>query len=66
VEDIAIFYGAAHMPGLEETIIKDLGYEFESDTWTQAMAVSTEETGLSAGQIKMMRNMIKNALEQQF
>jgi len=65
-KDIAIFYGAAHMPGLEETIINDLGYEFESDTWTQAMAVSTEETSLSAGQIKMMRNMIKNALEQQF
>lgn len=65
-KDIAIFYGAAHMPGIEESIINDLGYEFESDTWTQAMSVTTEDTGLSAGQIKMMRKMIKNSLEQQF
>lgn len=64
--DIAIFYGAAHMPGIEEVILGELGYEFESNTWAQAMTVNTKDTGLSQGQIKMMRNMIKNSLEKQF
>ncbi len=64
--DIAIFYGAAHMPGIEEVILGELGYEFESDTWAQAMTVNIKDTGLSEGQVKMMRNMIKNSLEQQF
>ncbi|MDF1810330.1 MAG: type II secretion system protein GspG [Phycisphaerales bacterium] len=66
VEDIAIFYGAAHMPGLEEVITSQLGYQFDSDIWTTAMTVDIEETGLSKTQIKMMRNMIKSSLEQQF
>lgn len=65
-DDIAIFYGAAHMPGIEEVILGELGYEFESNTWAQAMTVNTKDTGLSQGQIKMMRNMIKNSLEKQF
>lgn len=64
--DIAIFYGAAHMPGIEEVILKDFGYEFESNTWAPAMTVNTNDTGLTQGQIKMMRNMIKNSIENQF
>ncbi len=63
-KDIAIFYGAAHMPGIEEVILNELGYAFESNTWTPAMRVNTKDTGLSDGQIKMMRRMIKNSLEE--
>ena len=63
--DIAIFYGAAHMPGIEEVILDELGYAFESNTWTPAMRVNTKDTGLSDGQIRMMRRMIKNSLEEQ-
>ncbi|MFG0244959.1 MAG: type II secretion system protein GspG [Phycisphaerales bacterium JB052] len=63
-QDIAIFYGAGHMPGLEETLI-EMGYEPTGDTWSQAMAVNPRDTGLNAGQVKMMRNMIKSSLEQQ-
>jgi len=65
-EDIAIFYGAAHMPGLEDVITSELGYQYDSDIWTPAMTVDIEDTGLSKTQIKMMRNMIKSSLEQQF
>lgn len=65
-DDIAIFYGAAHMPGIEEVILNELGYKFESNTWAQAMTVNMKDTGLSEGQIKMMRNMIKSSLEKQF
>ncbi|MBL4698502.1 MAG: hypothetical protein JKX70_06695 [Phycisphaerales bacterium] len=64
--DIAIFYGAGHMPGIEHTILTEMGYKFESNTWAQAMTVNTKDTGLSQAQVKMMRNMIKNSLENQF
>jgi len=65
-KEIAIFYGGAHMPGIEQTILNDLGYEYESITWTPAMSVNIKDTGMTPGQIKMMRNMMKNSLEKQF
>jgi hypothetical protein len=65
-KDIAIFYGAAHMPGIEEVITSELGYKYESTTWTPAMSVNTKDTGLTESQIKMMRKMIQNSLENQF
>ena len=64
-KDIAIFYGAGHMPGLEESLI-EMGYTPAGDHWIPAMSVDPKDTGLSDAQIKMMRNMIKNSLQQQF
>jgi len=64
-KDIAIFYGAGHMAGLEKVITSELGYKFESNTWTTAMSVNTKDTGLSQGQVNMMRTMIKGSLEKQ-
>lgn len=61
-DDIAIFYGAAHMPGIQEAILTEMGYEFDFNTWAQAMAVNTKDTGLTQQQIQMMRNMIKTSL----
>lgn len=63
-KDIAIFYGAGHMVGLEEDLI-EMGYTPSGDHWTQAMLVDPKDTGLSAMQVKMMRNMIKSSLQQQ-
>ncbi len=63
-KDIAIFYGAGHMVGLEEDLI-EMGYTPSGDHWTQAMLVRPEDTGLSKMQVKMMRNMIKSSLQQQ-
>lgn len=63
-KEIGIFYGAGHMVGLEEDLI-EMGYTPTGDQWTQAMLVRPEETGLSKGQVKMMRNMIKSSLQQQ-
>jgi hypothetical protein len=63
-EDIGIFYGAGHMPGLEASLI-EMGFKPAGDEWAPAMTVDPEETGLSDMQIKMMRNMIKSSLQQQ-
>ncbi len=63
-DDIAIFYGAGHMAGLEESLI-EMGYRPAGDHWAPAMVVNPKETGLSEMQVKMMRNMIKSSLQQQ-
>ncbi|MCA9275579.1 MAG: type II secretion system protein GspG [Phycisphaerales bacterium] len=63
-KDIAIFYGAGHMAGLENDLV-EMGYEPGEDYWVEAMRVNTNETGLNAVQVKMMRNMIKSSLQQQ-
>ncbi|MHA7812059.1 MAG: type II secretion system protein GspG [Phycisphaerales bacterium] len=63
-DDIAIFYGAGHMAGLEETLI-DMGYTPAGNHWAPAMAVNPKDTGLSDMQVRMMRNMIKSSLQQQ-
>ncbi|MGV6815184.1 MAG: hypothetical protein ACWA5W_09290 [Phycisphaerales bacterium] len=65
-DDIAILYGAAHMPGLESFIVDDLGYVADSDQWTPAMMVDIADTGMSESQVKFMRNMIKSSIEKQF
>ncbi len=65
-KSIAIFYGAAHMPGIEETIVNDMGYTPSGDTWAPAMSVNIKDTGMSERQINMMRKMIKDSLENQF
>ncbi len=36
---IAIFYGAAHMPGLEKALLEDMGYERAGARWIRAWAV---------------------------
>lgn len=63
-EDIAIFYGAGHMAGLEASLI-EMGYTPAGDHWAPAMVVNPKDTGLSETQVKMMRNMIKSSLQQQ-
>lgn len=63
-DDIAIFYGAGHMAGLEASLI-EMGYTPAGDHWAPAMVVNPKDTGLSEMQVKMMRNMIKSSLQQQ-
>ncbi|MFG0315385.1 MAG: type II secretion system protein GspG, partial [Phycisphaerales bacterium] len=59
-DEIAIFYGAGHMAGLEASLI-EMGYTPAGDHWAPAMVVNPKDTGLSEMQVKMMRNMIKSS-----
>ena len=38
-QSIAIFYGAAHMPGIERSITEELGFERESQRWLPAWQI---------------------------
>jgi len=39
---IGIFYGVAHMPDLEERLLKDLGLSYEKTTWIDAWQLGEE------------------------
>ncbi len=68
-DSIAIFYGAGHMPGVEEMIMADLGYEPGEDEWLRAMSVSPKDANMSerefSSMMTMMRRMIERQLERQ-
>ena len=39
ISDISIFYGAAHMPGLERELMYSLGFEYSSQRWLTAWRI---------------------------
>ena len=55
---VVLFYGAAHMPDLEERITKKLGYRFVGEEWLRAFGVNPKEEGLTAFEVGLVRKMI--------
>ena len=58
-ESISIFYGSGHMDDLEKRIKLELGYRPDKQIWLSAFSINTRQTGLSAGEVEMVRSMIK-------
>ena len=46
-ETIALFYGAAHLDGIEDALIRRFGYVPENTEWLVAIHVDGEEAGLT-------------------
>ena len=65
IKSVAIFYGAGHMNDLEQHLVADLGYKFDSEQWFPAMSVNPAAAGLKAKDVQQMRAMIKRQLEAQ-
>jgi len=63
INDIAIIYGAGHMPGLEERLINELGYELAESDWNLAMRMDVRRAGISEAQANMIRMQIRTQLE---
>jgi hypothetical protein len=61
---IAVFYGTGHMDNMEKSIARELNYRPAGDVWLTAFSVDVRDTGLSSGQVQVMRNMVKWQLEQ--
>lgn len=38
-QEIGLFYGAAHMPGLARALVQDFGFELESQRWIAAWSI---------------------------
>ena len=45
---VAVFYGAAHLRGMEKILVRDMGYRLESTEWIAAYEVRPVAAGLPA------------------
>lgn len=62
-EDVAIFYGAAHIPDLVERLRERFGYEPAGVEWITAIEVDLDKSGVSDTDLAMMRKQIRRMLE---
>lgn len=60
---VSIFYGAGHMADLEKRLRGDLAYRPRSEIWLTAMEVDVRQSGLSPGEMEMMRGLIRWQME---
>jgi hypothetical protein len=59
-ETIALFYGAGHLPHLEESIVADMNYTLDSVEWFTAIDLDLTKVPGAKAQSKQMRAMIKS------
>lgn len=62
---VALFYGAGHLPHLEQRLVADYGYRFKEDHWLRAIDVDLSASPQAKAQAKQMREMIRRMIEQQ-
>ena len=60
-ESVAIFYGAAHMPDMEERLAA-MGFREEATFWVPAIAVDLTSANVNQGMIQMMRMAMKQMM----
>lgn len=65
VSTIAVFYGAAHMLGLERHLSQELDLHPVGEEWLPAIHVDLDSMGLSKLQIKLMRSLLRKSLDMQ-
>jgi hypothetical protein len=58
-ETIALFYGAAHLEGIEDALVRRFGYVPESTEWLVAVKVDPEEAGLTPQQAQQALKMTR-------
>jgi hypothetical protein len=58
-ETIALFYGAAHLEGIEDALVRRFGYVPESTEWRVAVKVDPEEAGLTPQQAQQALKMTR-------
>jgi hypothetical protein len=60
---IALFYGAAHMAGLERRLEKEFNYHVAGEQWLTALRVDPEKDHVDMAMAGYLRGMIKETLE---
>ena len=62
---VAIFYGAAHMPDLEErlTVMGYVPWKEREARWFRAIEVDMAQSAVSPAELKQMRRMIRGAFQ---
>lgn len=65
LDSVAIFYGAGHMPDLEERLARDLGYEPTGEAaWERAIRVDLAAAGVTTRELLPMRMTMRRSLRQ--
>jgi hypothetical protein len=62
VEQVAVFYGGGHLPGLAEGLIQR-GYEPAGELWIPAITIDLESVGMTAEQAAATRGMIGSLVQ---
>ncbi len=65
IKTVGVIYGAGHLPDLEDRLVRDLNYRYDSDEWFTAITVDVTDTGMSVKQATSMRKSMKKMIEQQ-
>ncbi len=65
LREIAIIYGAGHLPDLQKRLEDEMGYSPAGDTWLRAIKLDLSESGMTAKQAQQLRTMLRKSLEQQ-
>lgn len=61
-DSVAVFYGVAHMPDLEEHLCADLGYRPSDQTWFTAFSVDLARTGVTPTEREYVSGLIRSQL----
>lgn len=61
---VSLFYGAAHMTGMEATLVKELGYRPAGEEWYPAFGVDAQAAGVSEGELNFIRGIVAMQREQ--
>lgn len=64
LRSIAIFYGAGHLPDMEQRLL-GMGYRFDRDEWFTAIDLDLSRQPGGAAQATQMRQMVRRMMEQQ-
>lgn len=65
VGSIGVFYGAAHLTGIEDALV-EMGYRPVATHWVTAMGVDMQKSGVDPAQARSIRGMIHDALQTEF
>ena len=63
-ENIAVFYGAAHMPELANRLREELHYAPAAQVWDTAFTADPKKSALPPAQLKMMLDMVRAQMQQ--
>lgn len=62
-QNVAVFYGAAHMDEIAEKLRTDFGYAPAATQWDTAFTASPAQSGINPLQIKMMLELMRTQLQ---
>ncbi|MEO1511610.1 MAG: hypothetical protein AAFU70_06020, partial [Planctomycetota bacterium] len=61
---VALFWGAAHLEGIQEALVAD-GWEVTDSEWFPAIELDEQTSGLSPSRIKSLRDTVSQTLDMQ-